>query len=408
MTDQTTTPFAARYGLMRPRQGRYVAGVCAAIGRATRTDPVLWRVLLAVLICFAGIGAVLYLALWLAIPAEGDTASPIEALFGRGRSGTSPVVAVLLGLVAAGLLVFITPRPMYVLILGATVILTVVLLVNRSTTTRPPEPAPAPAPEPPAPPAPSPPPPPSPPAGSAGPMGVSPDAGYRPPFAPHGPFAVPPAPPPPRPPPAPRERSSLPSLIFFAGLIVLGGLGLLDVAGVLDMPAAGFLTAALAVVGAGLVVGAWVGRARPMIALGVVLALGLGMTSALAARPDHPVATEVRWAPASAADLDEQYELSLGDGQLDLTQIDFAGRHEQVAVRVTLGEIQVYLPEEVAVTVNARVSSGGATVFGQDVEGMATDRTVVSRGPGGDSGTLDLDLTVRLGHIEVTRGEPPR
>lgn len=33
---RTTPPFAARYGLVRPLQGRYVAGVCAAleIGRA--------------------------------------------------------------------------------------------------------------------------------------------------------------------------------------------------------------------------------------------------------------------------------------------------------------------------------------------------------------------------------------
>src|SRR5512142_609702 len=31
-------PFAARYGLVRPINGRYFAGVCAAIGRATSTD----------------------------------------------------------------------------------------------------------------------------------------------------------------------------------------------------------------------------------------------------------------------------------------------------------------------------------------------------------------------------------
>jgi phage shock protein PspC (stress-responsive transcriptional regulator) len=407
VTDQTTIPFAARYGLVRPRQGRYVAGACAAIGRATRTDPVLWRVLLAVLICFAGIGAVIYLALWLVTPAEGDTASPIEALFGRGRSGTSPVVAVLLGLVAAALLVFITPRPMYVLILGTAVILTVVLLVNRSTSTRPPEPAPAP--EPPVPPVPQPVPQPVPPV-PADAMSVAPTtgAGYRPPFAPHGPFAVPPAPRPPRPPPAPRERSSLPSFIFFAGLVVLGGLGLQDFAGVVEVNAAGYLAAALAVVGAGLVVGAWLGRARVMIALGAVLALGLGMSSALAARPDHPVATEIFWAPASAAELEDHYELSLGDGQLDLTQIDFTGRHEEVAVRVTLGEIRVYLPEDLAVTVNAQVASGSTTVFGEEIGGMSADRTVVSRGRSGDGGTLALDLSVRLGHIAVTRGEPPR
>ena len=34
----------ARQQLARPRHGRYVAGVCGALGRATNTDPVLWRI----------------------------------------------------------------------------------------------------------------------------------------------------------------------------------------------------------------------------------------------------------------------------------------------------------------------------------------------------------------------------
>ena len=34
------TAFAFRNGLVRPAQGRILAGVCAALGRATNTDPV--------------------------------------------------------------------------------------------------------------------------------------------------------------------------------------------------------------------------------------------------------------------------------------------------------------------------------------------------------------------------------
>ena len=87
----------SRDKLVRPRQGRYIAGVCAALGRATNTDPVLWRVLLAVLGFFGGIGVLLYLIGWLVIPAEGDTASPIESLLGQGRSGMAPLSVMLLG-----------------------------------------------------------------------------------------------------------------------------------------------------------------------------------------------------------------------------------------------------------------------------------------------------------------------
>ncbi len=87
--------FLARYGLVRPVEGRYFAGVCASIGRATNTDPVLWRVLFAVLTLFGGVGLLAYLIGWLLIPADGDTASPIEAVLGRGVSRTSAPVAVI-------------------------------------------------------------------------------------------------------------------------------------------------------------------------------------------------------------------------------------------------------------------------------------------------------------------------
>ncbi len=89
-----TDGYATRYGLARPNQGRVIAGVCAAVGRATNTDPVLWRVLFAVFSLAGGLGLVLYLLGWLLIPAEGDSGSPVEALFGRGRTSTNPLVIV--------------------------------------------------------------------------------------------------------------------------------------------------------------------------------------------------------------------------------------------------------------------------------------------------------------------------
>src|SRR6266704_2604427 len=96
-----TSGWATRYGLVRPARGRVLAGVCAAIARATNTDPVLWRVLFAVLTLAGGVSVVVYLVAWLLIPAEGDTGSPLEALLGRGRSSTSPVLVVIVGIIAA-------------------------------------------------------------------------------------------------------------------------------------------------------------------------------------------------------------------------------------------------------------------------------------------------------------------
>src|SRR5437763_7303428 len=63
-----TGGWATRYGLVRPARGRVLAGVCAAIGRATNTDPVLWRVLFALLTLARGVSIVVYLVRWPPIP----------------------------------------------------------------------------------------------------------------------------------------------------------------------------------------------------------------------------------------------------------------------------------------------------------------------------------------------------
>ncbi|TDC30363.1 PspC domain-containing protein, partial [Micromonospora sp. 15K316] len=123
--------FTTRYGLVRPRDGRYLAGVCAAIGRATNTDPVLWRVLLAVLGFFGGVGILVYLAAWLIIPGEGDTASPIESMLGRGRSSMSPVTVIVLGIVAAVGFGYIVTDAFRAVLLGAAILIGGALLLNR-------------------------------------------------------------------------------------------------------------------------------------------------------------------------------------------------------------------------------------------------------------------------------------
>ncbi|MEU4754281.1 PspC domain-containing protein, partial [Micromonospora tulbaghiae] len=137
--------FTTRYGLVRPREGRYLAGVCAAIGRATNTDPVLWRVLLAVLGFFGGIGIIVYVAGWLIIPGEGDTASPVEAMLGRGRSSMSPITVIVLGIVVALGFAYVVTDGFRAILLGAVILIGGALLLNREQrgpAQRPAQPAP--------------------------------------------------------------------------------------------------------------------------------------------------------------------------------------------------------------------------------------------------------------------------
>ena len=128
-------PRFSRESLIRPVRGRYVAGVCGAIGRATNTDPVLWRVLLAVLGFFGGVGVLVYLAGWLLIPAEGDTGSPVESLLGRGRSTMAPLSVVLLGAAAALTFAFIVRDGFRATLLAAAVLVCGALALKKSNKT---------------------------------------------------------------------------------------------------------------------------------------------------------------------------------------------------------------------------------------------------------------------------------
>ncbi|GIJ10818.1 PspC domain-containing protein [Micromonospora andamanensis] len=465
--------FTSRYGLVRPREGRYLAGVCAAVGRATNTDPVLWRVLLAVLGFFGGVGILVYVAAWLIIPGEGDSASPVESMLGRGRSSMSPVTVIILSVVVAVGFGFVVTDAFRAVLLGAAILVGGALMLNRQQRESRPEstgtgpgvgvpasPPPPPGPVPPvsypgpaaypaaypefgrtatvAPPAfpppgptsgvPSAPPVPSAPGGAEEPTTQLPPAPswptsaaatgppitsptYRPPFAPHGPYAGPPkvAPPPPprsKPPRKPRERSALGAVTFSLIFVALGLVGVLDLLDVFGIGASAYFAAALAVIGLGLLVGTWFGRARWLIALGLVTAAALAVVTVVESYDRvRGVDGAVTWAPASHRELAVRYEQSFGDAVLDLRAIDFSQQDTEVTVAINFGEATVVLPPNVDVTAVAQVTAGDANVLGQRTQGMDNRLAdIVDLGPDGvGGGKLRLNLHVNAGQMEVTR-----
>ena len=65
----------------RSRSDRMLAGVCGGIGRAVNVDPVLIRVVMAVLI-LSGPGIIFYAAAWVLMPDEGSDRSAAQGLLG--------------------------------------------------------------------------------------------------------------------------------------------------------------------------------------------------------------------------------------------------------------------------------------------------------------------------------------
>ena len=447
-------PSFTRDKLVRPVQGRYIAGVCGALGRATNTDPVLWRVLLAVLGFFGGVGVLIYLIGWLAIPSEGDSASPIESLLGRGRSGMKPVSIVLLGGAAVLTFAFVVNDGFRAALLAVAVLIGAALLLKRNNTgsSAPPPPVPPPStpdqeaatfattafapsdpaaataasaepptepfpPVPPADPTPPQPSPSAPPSGDTAPSGgdrppfAPPAGGYRPPFAPHGPWAgsaqqpyvpAPAQPKPPKEPKPPREKSKLGRITFFALVVVMGLLAVLDMAG-LSVAVSAYFAAALATIALGLIVGAWLGRARGLIALAVVATIGLVISTGLERFGGQMGAKVYR--PQSVAGIADRYDLTIGNATLDLRRVNFTGATQETTVQMKVGQVRVLLPETVDTTVDVQMSGGRAQVFGQEWDGRdLTTQEVTDLGvDGAGGGTLRLNLLLDTGNLEVTR-----
>lgn len=67
----------ARQGLVRPREGRMLAGVCAGLARRFGLDPWLTRLLFVlVLFVIPGSQILVYPVLWLVMPAEEHSYAP--------------------------------------------------------------------------------------------------------------------------------------------------------------------------------------------------------------------------------------------------------------------------------------------------------------------------------------------
>jgi phage shock protein PspC (stress-responsive transcriptional regulator) len=419
--------------LHRSRRNRVLGGVAAGVGETYGIDAALVRVLW-VLAALAGFGVPLYVVAWIALP-YGDDEGVLQ-----GAERTREIsLAVGLGLIALGVFVAfdrVWPGRPHIghitwplfLILGGLAI----LVLRRShdddrpaETPAPPSPASGPPPpvasapitaptEPAAPgaattspdaspgPGSVPPPPtwPSPPT-APGSWGVTPPAPPPPPptssWTQTGPWPTPPRPPRP---PRPRERAFLTPLALSVLLIGGGVVALLDAVDAVEVNVAVVLAGALAFAGVVLIVSAFAGRARGLIAVGILLGIAAVATSALAV-PLHGGWGDRAYHPTARSELEPEYRMSGGNLQLDLRDVPLENRTTRVAVTMGFGHMEIDVPTDVRVVVHARASAGSIDLFGHQDDGLHVDTTRVADGT--QPGVLRLELRVGAGRIEVRR-----
>ena len=395
-TDNTTTQApeqpTATPELVRPVEGRVLAGV--AEGLAKRFDLPVWvpRAFFIVSAFFGGLGVALYAAGWVLIRSEDETESRAEAFFKGTNSSRSWIGVGLIFLAALILLdnlTFLSGGVIWatgLLVAGVLLYTGHIPMGSRSgdqtkegvqpmTTTKTPPKLPG---------------------GTS--TDDSPVGGSQPP-------ATPPTPTPPLLPPSaakPKERSILGRLTIGFMLLGMGVLAVLDniSAIAIDAEPRHYLALAVTTLGIGLLVGAVVGRARWLI-LVAVIALPTLLFSPVFEFDWNTAEFDLNVNPIGFVDLEPEYSIDVGNLVIDLRDLPWDGESVLLTVHVDAGNLEIYVPNGVAIEGDASVDIGRVAAFGRETAGLGNPH--LSLDQPGDLGSVSIDATVDIGNIEIRR-----
>ncbi|MEW2303554.1 PspC domain-containing protein [Streptomyces sp. NPDC006655] len=416
----------------RDRGHKMIAGVCAGLGRHTDLDPVIFRITLAVLAATGGVGLLFYGFAWLFVPYEDDEENEVRKLL-TGRVDGQALAAVLFALVGCGVLLTMIRNGG---VLAFAVVLSVLLAGagywSRRRGAPDPDPLSAQAVAD------------APPEAQAPPIPVSFPSWWRDPIVKDGThvggtgYLWGPAdvrgpdapgfdfrlgtpwihgqdvsarrgtPPGPR---APRGPHWISGWIFLLALLV-GVLGTSLTWGThpLGTSLQTGLAGALIVFGLGTALSSFLGRtgAGSLFLALLTAALLAGATAMPSDISTHW--TRVSWTPATAAQVAPAYDLGTGVGTLDLRHIRVAdGRTVSTSAEVGAGRLRIVVPADVTVRMSIDVGVGDIQLPGDDKKdvdvepGRHKDVTLPPVSGAKQAGTLDLDLQVGAGQVEVTR-----
>lgn len=368
--------------LTRPIEGRMLAGVATGLAHRFNLPVLLIRVIFVILTFAGGLGVALYATGWFLIRSDDETETPAVRLFSGATSLRSWVG---LGLVFLAVLVFLTNfnfvKGGYIWAIGLLVVGVLLYTGNLPRLS----------------------------GGSGSEKGTRPDT--QPEATTPGLIAanitdgggvpphVVPTPNSPQPAKTPKERSILGRVTIGVALVGLGFLALLD-----NLPGVPvyaeprhYLALAVTILGLGLIVGAFAGRARWLILVGLIMIPSLlfspvfewGWSNSAMNR------TEV---VTSFADLDA-YSLDVGNLVIDLTDLPWNGQNIELVASVNAGNLEVILPEGIAITGTASVDVGRVSAPGRESSGLGNP--TINFDTAGYNGSVFLDLTVDVGNIDV-------
>ncbi|MFE3447589.1 PspC domain-containing protein [Nonomuraea sp. NPDC059194] len=205
--------------------------------------------------------------------------------------------------------------------------------------------------------------------------------------------------------PRPRRRRSFTGAVTVLLALIVGGIVVAAQATsgstVPSLTAVG--GAMLITIGAGLLVATWLGRGAGLVALGTVLIMVISASLMLGDVP-RQIGTAT-WTPTTMAEAERAYEVGIGDGTLDLSELTLSpGANVTFNAKVAVGELVVIVPPTARVEVHAKSRVGDITV-GQAFEGgtdVEIDKVLEPETPPkGAVPTIVLNLKGGIGDMEV-------
>ena len=356
ITDTTAVAEPPPRRLTRADEGRWLAGVCAGLGRYFDVNPLVYRIAFAALALAGGTGLLLYVAAWLVMPRESsDDSIAVEAL---REHRDRPWLLLGIGLLSFGAILALSEARFWpgtgnvwlaAILVGAAIVWWHVGRGDRPRT------------------------------GSA----VTSDTHT-----------------------APRQprRPSLFLPVLGVLLAAAGLLGLLAVLDVYEVEVAVAFAAGVAIVGAAVAVGATTGkRVGGLVVLGLVLLAGFGVAAATPVSFSSGVGERLE-RPVGVAELEDSYELGIGELTIDLSSVELPAGTTKIDVRLGIGEVVVTVPADVALEIDARAGAGEVDVLGDRDEGTPAHERVTVAGATTDAPVLKLDADVAVGSLQVRRG----
>ena len=215
----------------------------------------------------------------------------------------------------------------------------------------------------------------------------------------------------------PKQRSPLGVLTLSVAFVVVGTMILVGNLGAAEVTMGQMAAAGLFVVGIGLLVGAWWGRSRFLVLVGVVM-VPIVIAGGFMHFPLRGSLGDLWINARTIEDVEPRYERLFGSMYMDLVDMEeFEGTRE-IDISVAAGQTTIFVPRRMSLTVNGHIEYGRAAiglgptrgddlVLANEVEGNPEAGHLVINFRGGIA-TLYVERITFAQRHGLTRGELKR